>query len=78
MLAALSILLIIGLIQLSSAWQLIRARPLSRTVLAASPAVYLERMVERKKAEVESLLRRHEALDDPLFLRMNYLASEGR
>ena len=40
--------------------------------------VYLERMVERKKIEVQSLLRRHQAADDPLVMRMSYMASECR
>ena len=40
--------------------------------------VYLERMVERKKIEVQSLLRRHQAPDDPLVMRMSYMASECR
>ena len=43
-----------------------------------SNSLYLERLVERKKAEVDSLLRRHQAADDPLFMRMAYLASECR
>jgi len=38
--------------------------------------VYLERMVERKKAEVDNLMRRHQAQDDPLLMRMSYMASE--
>eukprot|EP01032_Pedospumella_encystans_P007915 gene7915-9434_t len=33
-------------------------------------------MVERKKTEVDSLLRRHQAPDDPLLMRMSYMASE--
>ena len=37
---------------------------------------YLERMVERKKIEVESLLRRHQSTDDPIVMRMSYIASE--
>ena len=40
--------------------------------------VYLERMVERKKIEFQSLLRRHQAADDPLVMRMSYMASECR
>jgi hypothetical protein len=43
--------------------------------LYSSP-LYLERMVERKKVEVESLLRRHQEADDPLVMRMSYMASE--
>lgn len=38
--------------------------------------IYLERMVERKKTEVDNLLRRHHEPDDPLLMRMNYMASE--
>jgi hypothetical protein len=33
-------------------------------------------MVERKKIEVEQLLKRHQAPDDPLVMRMSYMASE--
>jgi hypothetical protein len=40
--------------------------------------VYLERMVERKKIEVDSILRKHQAADDPLVMRMGYMASECR
>ena len=40
-------------------------------------ATYLERMVERKKVEVDSLLRRHNTDDDPLVMRMSYMASEN-
>lgn len=43
-----------------------------------SAAVYLERMVERKKVDVNSLLKRHQDPDDPLFMRMTYMASENR
>ena len=39
-------------------------------------AVYLERMVERKKIEVDALLKRHQSVDDPLVMRMSYMASE--
>ena len=52
-------------------------KKLSINKLYSNP-VYLERMVERKKAEVDSLLRKHQAADDPLFMRMSYLASENR
>lgn len=74
---------IFTLISLSSgfAYQRFTSTPTSlqrwHTMLHASP-VYLERMVERKKAEVESLLRRHQAMDDPLVMRMGYMASECR
>ena len=40
-----------------------------------SPA-YLERMVERKKVQVDRLLRQHQEPDDPLVMRMSYMASE--
>ena len=44
--------------------------------LLASPyATYLDRMVERKKIEVDLLLRQHQNLDDPLVMRMSYMAS---
>ena len=39
---------------------------------------YLERMVERKKIEVDSLLRRHQDPNDPLVMRMSYMASENK
>ena len=39
---------------------------------------YLGRMVQKKKAEVDSLLRLHQDLDDPLVMRMSYMASESR
>eukprot|EP01036_Dinobryon_divergens_P031432 gene31432-40828_t len=35
-------------------------------------------MVERKKVDVNSLLKRHQDPDDPLFMRMTYMASENR
>eukprot|EP01038_Epipyxis_sp_PR26KG_P005793 gene5793-7991_t len=41
-----------------------------------APALYLERMVEKKKIEVDNLLRRHQDKDDPLVMRMSYIASE--
>jgi indole-3-glycerol phosphate synthase len=45
--------------------------------LSTNPAaVYLERMVERKKIEVDALLKRHQSMDDPLVMRMSYMASE--
>ncbi len=34
---------------------------------------YLGRMIERKKKEVDSLLRKHSTPDDPLFLRLTYI-----
>jgi len=39
---------------------------------------YLERMVQKKKFEVDALLRRHQDLDDPLVMRMGYMATEGK
>lgn len=38
---------------------------------------YLGRMVQKKKAEVDTLLRQHQDLDDPLVMRMSYMASES-
>lgn len=35
---------------------------------------YLDRMVRRRKAEVDNLLRRHQSPDDPLIMRLTYLA----
>ncbi len=51
---------------------------LARQARLFNSPVYLERMVERKKIEVDSLLRRHQAADDPLVMRMSYIASECR
>lgn len=39
---------------------------------------YLERMVERKRVEVDNLLRRHNSIDDPLVMRMTYVNSKGK
>lgn len=55
--------------------------PLVRSQLKALRAkvergMHLERLVERKKAEVDNLLRRHQAADDPLVMRLSYAASE--
>lgn len=41
-------------------------------------ASYLERMVQRKRIEVDGLLRRHQEPDDPLVMRMTYIASESK
>lgn len=35
---------------------------------------YLERLVDRKKIEVENLLRKHQEPDDPLVMRMGYVS----
>lgn len=48
----------------------------SRSSSGGPAAVYLERMVERKKIEVDALLKRHQAVDDPLVMRMSYMSSE--
>jgi len=37
---------------------------------------YLQRLVERKKIEVNSLLKKHQDVDDPLVMRMSYMASQ--
>jgi len=42
----------------------------------SSPGLYLERMVERKKIEVNNMLKRHQDPTDKIFMRMTYLASE--
>lgn len=39
---------------------------------------YLGRMVSKKKAEVDTLLRQHQDLDDPLVMRMSYMASDNK
>eukprot|EP01031_Cornospumella_fuschlensis_P025019 gene25019-30221_t len=41
-----------------------------------APGSYLHRMVERKKLEVDNLLKRRYHENDPLYLRMHYMASE--
>ena len=41
-------------------------------------ATWLDRAVARKRIEVENLLRRHQEPDDPLVMRMSYMASECR
>ncbi len=38
---------------------------------------YLERMVARKRVEVDEMLRRHQDHDDPLMMRMAYMATTG-
>ena len=38
---------------------------------------YLHAMVERKKIEVDDLLRRHTAVDDPLLMRLTYLNNKA-
>ena len=42
----------------------------------SAPSLYIERMVQRKKIEVDGLLRRHQEPDDPLVMRMSYMASK--
>lgn len=42
----------------------------------SAEGLYLERMVERKKIEVNQMLKRHDKPDDPIFMRMAYMASE--
>ena len=42
----------------------------------STPSLYIERMVQRKKIEVDGLLRRHQEPDDPLVMRMSYMASK--
>jgi hypothetical protein len=78
-LKVLGVLLLCGMITPIEGWKGIFSgiRSVSNSKLYGSP-LYLERMVERKKAEVDSLLRRHQAVDDPLFMRMSYMASECR
>lgn len=41
-------------------------------------SMYLERLVQSKKIEVERLLRQHQSPDDNLVMRMSYLASESK
>lgn len=45
---------------------------------SSRPGIYLERMVERKKIEVNALLKQHQDQNDPLFMRMAYIASENK
>jgi hypothetical protein len=44
----------------------------------SSAALYLERLVARKKIAVDGLLRRHQDPSDPLVMRMTYMATEAR
>lgn len=37
---------------------------------------YLERLVDRKRIEVDTLLRQHQDVDDPLVMRLSYMSSE--
>ncbi|RYG67846.1 hypothetical protein EON64_06530 [archaeon] len=41
-----------------------------------APGSYLHRMVERKKLEVDNLLKRRYHENDPLYMRMHYMATE--
>ena len=43
---------------------------------AGDGGVVLERLVARKKKEVDLLLRKHQEPDDPLVMRLSYVASE--
>ncbi|KAJ1404506.1 hypothetical protein B484DRAFT_437140, partial [Ochromonadaceae sp. CCMP2298] len=73
--APLFLLVLAAVSQSFPAFLLPRGASQTQTALWSSP-LYLERMVERKKVEVESLLRRHQDADDPLVMRMSYMASE--
>ena len=48
---------------------------LVRKALSASVSSYLESLINRKRVEVENLLRRHDRDDDPVKLRLNYAAA---
>jgi indole-3-glycerol phosphate synthase len=39
---------------------------------------YLQKLVQKKKFEVDNLLRNHQDLDDPLVMRMSYMASHNQ
>lgn len=39
---------------------------------------HFKRMIERKKVEVENLLHRHQKEDDPLLMRLNYMATNNK
>ena len=50
-------------------------------ILVSVPVIqmlYLDRMVQQKKIEVDRLLRQHQSPDDPLVMRMSYVASESK
>jgi indole-3-glycerol phosphate synthase len=40
--------------------------------------IYLERLVERKKIEVNALLKLHQDPADPIFMRMAYISTENK
>ena len=54
--------------------------PFHRFKLNSNPegynAGYLQKIVNKKKIAVETLLRKHQEPDDPLVMRMSYMASE--
>ena len=50
----------------------------TNSVLFVNAGEYLGRMVQKKKAEVDILLRQHQDVDDPLVMRMSYMASENK
>lgn len=53
-----------------------RTRPLKMT--QKYNLDHFKRMIERKKIEVENLIHRHQKEDDPLFMRMHYMASNNK
>ncbi len=48
---------------------------LAKITLSASASSYLESVIDRKRVEVDNLLRRHDRDDDPVKLRLNYAAT---
>lgn len=51
---------------------------LSNTGGPTKAGLYLERMVQRKKIEVNTLLKLHQDPNDPVFMRMSYLSSDNK
>ena len=49
---------------------------ISVSLSSTSSGFYLQRMVERKKIEVNNMLKRHQDPNDPIFMRMTYMSSE--
>jgi indole-3-glycerol phosphate synthase len=67
-----------GLIRQQSGMMQHISLPLSSSYNNLEGATWLDRAVARKRIEVDNLLRRHQDLDDPLVMRMGYMASESR
>lgn len=56
----------------------LKPKTINTKLFALDAGYYLGKMIERKKVQVENLIRRHSAADDPLFLRMSYMNNENQ